>query len=91
MAIFAMYLRCYDIWLQILWAISLAILLFFLFMTSLSNPGIALRHEEPVGDDWIWNDQARTFRSPRAKYDPVCAVIVEEFDHTCPWVGMSLD
>jgi DHHC palmitoyltransferase len=39
---------------------------------------------------WIWNDQALTFRPQRAKYSSDCAVIIEEFDHVCPWTGTAI-
>ena len=80
LAIYLLYLRCLDIiWVPIVWAIALALLLFSLFMTSLSDPGMLLRHTEPKEDDWVWNDQALTFRSPNSKYDPVCAAVIEGF------------
>ena len=87
MSIFILYLRCYSLSFKIPWALSLVLLFFCLFMTSLSNPGIALRYSEQREGDWIWNDQAITFRAPDAKYDSVCGVVIEGFDHVCPWVG----
>ena len=44
----------------------------------------------PPGEEWIWNDQALTFRPERAKYDVECAAVIEEFDHTCPWTGTAI-
>jgi len=41
-------------------------------------------------DAWTWNDQAQTYRPPHAKYDPECAVVVENFDHVCPVVGTAV-
>ena len=32
--------------------------------------------------EWKWNDTALTYRPRSAHFDPDCAVIVEEFDHT---------
>lgn len=40
--------------------------------------------------DWRWNDQAQSYRPRGATYDPDCAVIIEDFDHTCPWTGTAI-
>lgn len=34
------------------------------------------------GGPWRWSEQAQSYRPRNASYDPDCAVIVEEFDHT---------
>eukprot|EP01082_Thalassiosira_pseudonana_P003637 g3609.t1 g3609 contig12:2417663-2418275(-) len=39
---------------------------------------------------WRWSDQAQSYRPRNAMYDPDCRVIVEEFDHTCPWTGTAI-
>lgn len=92
--LFFRYIRCYDnLWFELVWGLLLALLLFCLLMASLSNPGILPRHLEPpedATDDWTWNDQALTYRPSHAKYDPMCGVVVEGFDHTCPWVGTAI-
>lgn len=43
-----------------------------------------------MNTSWRWNDQAQTYRPRNAFYDPDCAVVVEEFDHTCPWTGTAI-
>lgn len=96
--LFFRYIRCYNNpWLELVWGLLLATLLGCLLMASLSNPGILPRHLEPPTPDesptdevWTWNDQALTYRPSHAKYDPLCAVMVEGFDHTCPWVGTAI-
>lgn len=77
----------------ITWAICTGGLFLSLFMVSCRDPGILYRHAEPpTGDeeDWRWNDQALTYRPVGAKYDPDCAVVIEQFDHTCPWTGTAI-
>ena len=32
--------------------------------------------------EWRWNDQAKTYRPPKAKFDPETQVVIEGFDHT---------
>eukprot|EP00558_Chaetoceros_sp_UNC1202_P001963 CAMPEP_0197260222 /NCGR_PEP_ID=MMETSP1429-20130617/83923_1 /TAXON_ID=49237 /ORGANISM="Chaetoceros sp., Strain UNC1202" /LENGTH=80 /DNA_ID=CAMNT_0042724457 /DNA_START=478 /DNA_END=720 /DNA_ORIENTATION=- len=39
---------------------------------------------------WRWNDQVQSFIPRGSYYDPDCAVVVEEFDHTCPWTGTAI-
>lgn len=41
-------------------------------------------------NEWIWNDQALSYRKRSAKYDPECAVIIDELDHVCPWTGTAV-
>jgi DHHC palmitoyltransferase len=48
------------------------------------------RHLESDNPDWIWNDQALTYRPLNAKYDSECACVIEGFDHTCPWTGTAI-
>mmetsp|Transcript_21876 Transcript_21876/g.62345 ORF Transcript_21876/g.62345 Transcript_21876/m.62345 type:complete len:187 (-) Transcript_21876:277-837(-) len=48
------------------------------------------RPEGEEGQDWRWNDQAQTYRPKEARYDPECGVVVEGFDHTCPWTGTAI-
>jgi hypothetical protein len=74
----------------IVWAILTLALLAALSMVACRNPGIMRRFHSQPDDEWRWNDQAQTFRPKGAKYDPECAVVVESFDHTCPWTGTAI-
>jgi len=42
------------------------------------------------GGPWRWSEQAQTYRPRNSCYDPDTAVVVEEFDHTCPWTGTAI-
>ena len=42
------------------------------------------------GTTWTWNDQARTFKPPGARYCPIADAVFEDFDHTCPWTGTAI-
>lgn len=44
----------------------------------------------PSQRDWRWSDQAATYRPPRSVYDRDCGLVIEEFDHTCPWTGTGI-
>ena len=75
----------------LIWATLTLGLIYALFGVSFRDPGILPRHRTPpVGSgrgEWRWNDQAQTYRPRGAIYDPDCAVVIEGFDHTCPWTG----
>lgn len=66
------------------WSACTALLVFSLAMVACRNPGVLHRHSErpPNCDDWKWNDQAKTYRPLKARFDPECQVVVEGFDHT---------
>lgn len=89
--------------LSIAWLVCTAILYLSLCLVACTDPGILYRTPHPpptpsttAADDnidkevWLWNDQALTFRPSSAKYDPECAVVIEQFDHTCPWTGTAI-
>mmetsp|Transcript_18324 Transcript_18324/g.53563 ORF Transcript_18324/g.53563 Transcript_18324/m.53563 type:complete len:218 (-) Transcript_18324:181-834(-) len=64
-----------------------------LWCTACSNPGLVPRYEErpPHADsNWSWNDQTRTFRPRTARYVDDCGVLVDRYDHTCPWTGTAI-
>ena len=73
----------------LVWATLTLGLIYALFGVAFRDPGILPRHRTPpVGSgrgEWRWNDQAQTYRPRGSIYDPDCAVVIEDFDHTCPW------
>lgn len=81
--------------LVIAWIISSVAILLALAFVACRNPGILKRQStldenDRVSSDWIWNDQALSYRPESAKYDRDCNCIIEEFDHTCPWTGTGI-
>mmetsp|Transcript_3910 Transcript_3910/g.9926 ORF Transcript_3910/g.9926 Transcript_3910/m.9926 type:complete len:218 (-) Transcript_3910:101-754(-) len=80
------------------WAVVTFIMFQSLLATSCSDPGILYRrqnlpstHDETdPHNDWRWNDQAQSYRPRTAKFDSEVQCIVEEYDHTCPWVGTAI-
>jgi hypothetical protein len=68
----------------ILWLLCTVTMLVALAMIACRDPGILYRHTSPPPgtDSWRWNDQSKTFRPPKARYDPECGVVIEGFDHT---------
>jgi len=80
-------------WVGAIWAVCTATLVVALALTACSNPGLVRRHREeppPNSSGWRWNDQVQSYRPPRATFDRDCGVVIEEFDHTCPWTGTGI-
>jgi hypothetical protein len=64
---------------------------YYLGKTACTDPGVLKRyHEKPEGTNWIYSDQAQTFRPRGAIYCSECNLIVEEYDHVCPWTGTGI-
>lgn len=62
---------------------------------SCGDPGIFRRtRRKPKAEDeasaWIYSTQGGTWRPKDAKYSRDCNVVVEGFDHTCPWTGTAI-
>mmetsp|Transcript_18824 Transcript_18824/g.43787 ORF Transcript_18824/g.43787 Transcript_18824/m.43787 type:complete len:291 (+) Transcript_18824:3-875(+) len=67
------------------WFICTFGLITALGLTAFRDPGILYRTSRPPPQEegiWRWNDTAQTFRPRGAFYDPDCAVVVQDFDHT---------
>jgi hypothetical protein len=69
-------------------------LCFSLYSVATSDPGILPKHTTPPDGSnnrtWFWNDRAQSFIPRGAYFDPDCAVVVVDFDHTCPWTGTAI-
>lgn len=80
--------------LAIVWAFLTIGLIVALSLTACRDPGILRRHNEaPPGEEgssWRWNDRALSYRPRGAWYDSDTGVIVDGFDHTCPWTGTAI-
>jgi len=74
----------------ITWSICTGCLFVSLLLTGCRDPGILRRTRQNENENWRWNDQALTYRPASAKYDPECAAVILEFDHTCPWTGTAI-
>lgn len=97
-ALAAVFVPNYNIVVIIVWSAMTFGLCFSLFSVSFRDPGILPKYKEiPFSEDgnqprssWRWNDRAQSYAPRGSSYDPDCAVIVEEFDHTCPWTGTAV-
>ena len=61
-----------------------------LYKVSTTDPGILPRYVDQPDSTWRWNSQANTYRPTGAVYDQECGVVVEGFDHVCPWTGTAI-
>ncbi|CAB9515952.1 expressed unknown protein [Seminavis robusta] len=79
-------------YLQLAWLTGTIGLIVSLALTACRDPGIMYRRHAPPKrtQTWRWSDQAQTYRPRGAIYDPDTAVVVEGFDHTCPWTGTAI-
>ncbi|KAJ8603953.1 hypothetical protein CTAYLR_008257 [Chrysophaeum taylorii] len=75
---------------QVTYGMLVAALALALASTAFRDPGLLRRHSAAPASTWTWNDQARSFKPPGARYCPWCDAIFENFDHTCPWVGTAV-
>lgn len=74
----------------IFWAVCTLGLIYALAMTAFRDPGILPRHHDAPDSSWRWSDRAHSYRPRGAWFDPDTGVIVEGFDHTCPWTGTAI-
>jgi len=97
-AAMAVFVPNYNIFVVIFWSAMTFGLCFSLFSVAFRDPGILPKYKDiPFSEDgnqarssWRWNDLAQSYAPRGSSYDPDCAVIVEEFDHTCPWTGTAI-
>lgn len=75
---------------QFTYAAVVALVGIALLSTALFDPGVLIRHHDCPKDNWTWNDQARTFKPPTARYCPWCDCVINHLDHTCPWTGTAI-
>mmetsp|Transcript_51993 Transcript_51993/g.96736 ORF Transcript_51993/g.96736 Transcript_51993/m.96736 type:complete len:275 (+) Transcript_51993:99-923(+) len=87
-----MFLPSAPAWVVGLWVLATLTVLVSLALTACSNPGIVRRYTEepPNTTGWRWSDQAQSFRPRTSRYDRDCGLVIDEFDHTCPWTGTGI-
>ena len=63
-----------------------------LFCVSCRDPGLLERvtDEEAGEGGWFWNEQVGSFRPPGALYCRECGVLIQDYDHLCPWTGTGI-
>jgi hypothetical protein len=74
----------------IITAIGFGIVVVSLGLTAFVDPGMAPVTKVKPGPGWSYSDQAKTFRPKHAFYCNMCKVVIQEYDHTCPWTGTGI-
>jgi len=79
-------------WLKFIYFPILVITLISLFCVSCRDPGMIERvtDEEAGRDGWFWNEQTGSFRPVGAMYCRECKVLIQDYDHLCPWTGTGI-
>jgi len=63
-----------------------------LFFVGCRDPGLMERctDEEAAVSGWFWNEQVGSFRPSNAAYCRECKVLIQDYDHVCPWTGTAI-
>lgn len=68
--------------------LSLAILaILSLICTAVTDPGVFPRYSRPLADDWTYSEYAQSFRPPGVVYCQQSHLLIEDYNHFCPWSG----
>mmetsp|Transcript_15221 Transcript_15221/g.34401 ORF Transcript_15221/g.34401 Transcript_15221/m.34401 type:complete len:182 (+) Transcript_15221:623-1168(+) len=81
-----------PIWVAYIYFPVLGFVLASLFCVSCQDPGLMERvtDEEAGNGGWFWNEQVGSFRPPGALYCRECGVLIQDYDHLCPWTGTGV-
>jgi len=79
-------------WLALIYIPLVIITLVALFFVSCRDPGLLERvtDEEAGHGGWFWNEQVGSFRPAGAMYCRECKVLIQDYDHLCPWTGTGI-
>jgi len=79
-------------WLSYIYIPLVGLTLAALGCVSCRNPGLLERViDEEAGDGgWFWNEQVGSYRPPGALYCRECKVLIQDYDHLCPWTGTGI-
>ena len=71
--------------------LALAVLaLAALAATALADPGVFPRYFTRARPDWTYSEYAHAFRPPGTIFCQECQVLVEDYNHFCPWSGTAI-
>jgi hypothetical protein len=55
-----------------------------------SDPGIEPRRTESLGESWVWDESAQSYRPDNVQFCQESRVLVRDMDHFCPWTGTTI-
>ncbi|KAJ8599748.1 hypothetical protein CTAYLR_003430 [Chrysophaeum taylorii] len=61
-----------------------------LLCTAMTDPGIFPRYSKPLAQTWTYSEYAQAYRPPGVIYCQQCQVLIEEYNHFCPWSGIVI-
>uniref|UniRef100_A0A7S3K3M6 Palmitoyltransferase n=1 Tax=Aureoumbra lagunensis TaxID=44058 RepID=A0A7S3K3M6_9STRA len=61
-----------------------------LLCTALTDPGIFPRYSAPLAASWTYSEYAQSYRPPGVIYCQQCHVLIEDYNHFCPWSGIVI-
>jgi len=81
-----------PIWVAYIYFPVLGFVLASLFCVGCQDPGLMERvtDEEAGNGGWFWNEQVGSYRPPGALYCRECGVLIQDYDHLCPWTGTGV-
>jgi len=81
-----------PIWVAYIYFPVLGFVLASLFCVSCQDPGLMERvtDEEAGNGGWFWNEQVGSYRPPGALYCRECGILIQDYDHLCPWTGTGV-
>jgi len=79
-------------WVAYVYIVVMGLSMITLFMVSCRDPGMMERVTDAEAGEggWFWNEQVGSFRPPGALYCRECEVLIEGYDHLCPWTGTGI-
>jgi len=79
-------------WVSLIYFPFVILTLVALFLVSCRDPGMVEKvpDEEAAANGWYWNEQTSSFRPPGAMYCRECKVLIQDYDHLCPWTGTGI-
>jgi hypothetical protein len=93
-AYFMIYLPTFQLpqWLLVVYLPLIGLTLLALACVSCRDPGLMERvtDEEAGEGGWFWNEQVGSYRPPGALYCRECGVLIQDYDHLCPWTGTAI-
>lgn len=61
-----------------------------LLCTAMTEPGIFPRYSVPLARDWTFSEYSRSYRPPDVVFCQHCQVLIEAYNHFCPWSGIVI-
>mmetsp|Transcript_4205 Transcript_4205/g.12869 ORF Transcript_4205/g.12869 Transcript_4205/m.12869 type:complete len:199 (+) Transcript_4205:50-646(+) len=61
-----------------------------LMCTAVNDPGVFPRYSKPLAPNWTFSEYAQCYRPPGVIFCQQCQVLIEDYNHFCPWSGIVI-